>query len=33
MLCAGYLKYPFQNKLVISCVENLACSVEKEEKI
>jgi hypothetical protein len=31
--CAGYFKYPFQNKQVKSCVENLARDVDKEEKI
>ena len=32
MACAGYLGYPFQNKRVKSCVENLARHVGKEEK-
>ena len=31
--CAGYVGYPFQNKQVKSCVENLAPDVDKEEKI
>ncbi len=30
--CIGYLGYPFQNKQRKSCLENLACDVDKEEK-
>ena len=31
--CIGYLGYPFQNEQGESCVEHLACDVDKEEKI